>query len=315
MALPPEAVADRRRLTRRVVVWRSVAALAAAFAVLAWVKALGLSDAFPTDGPRVAVLKVTGVIVSDDDRRDALKAVAEDADVKALVLLINSPGGTFVGSDALHQQVRAVAANKPVVAVIDDVAASGGYMAAVAADRVLASRGSITASVGVIFQSPRISRLMDQVGVDMDVWRSGDLKALPSPFEESPPAAREQAQDMVDKLFLMFLAMVTDRRNLSPSQTAIIRDGRVVTGQTALDLNLIDQLGDEAAARQWLAAEKAIAETLPTADITPEPELERGGFLSDALAYVVGRPSGVREIAMSGLLALWRPLAPGDGLR
>ncbi|MEQ9121204.1 MAG: signal peptide peptidase SppA [Alphaproteobacteria bacterium] len=315
MAMSPEAIADRRRMTRRLVVWRTVAALAAALAIVAWAGLAGLGDLAGASGDRVAVLEVSGVIGSDRDRADALERVKDDDAIKALVLRIDSPGGTFVGSDDLHRRIRAVAAEKPVVAVINDVAASGGYMAAIAADRIFARRGSITASVGVIFQTPRVSRLLDSVGVDMDVWRSGELKALPSPLEPPPAAAAAQAQAMVDRLFGMFLDMVRERRGLDDAAAAKVADGRVVTGAEALDLGLIDALGDEAAARDWLAEARNVAADLPVEDVTPPPPLERKGMLGQALAYVLGDPAPGAELALSGLLALWSPLAPAGDLR
>lgn len=311
MAYSAEAIVERRRLTRRVVVWRSVAALAAALAVVAFAGFAGFGGGLSVGGARIAKLDIVGVIVSDADRRDALKAAAEDDDVKALIISIDSPGGTFVGSDDLHRQIRAVAAEKPVVAIINDVAASGGFMAAIAADRVYARRGSITASVGVIFQAPRVHRLMESVGVDMDIWRSGELKARPSPFEPTPEGARRQAQEMVDQLFDMFLKMAVDRRGLTDAAAAVISDGRVVTGERALELGLIDALGDGEQARAWLAAEKGVSEDIKVVDITPKRELDDRGVIGQALAFVLGDAPAAQKLKLSGLLALWSPLAPG----
>lgn len=307
-----EAIVERRRLNRRLIVWRSAAALAAALAVVAWAGVAGLGDLFRVGGARVAVLNVVGVIVGDADRRAALEAAARDDDVKALLLVIDSPGGSFVGSDDLYRDLRMVAAEKPVVAVIENVAASGGYMAAIAADRIFARRGSITGSVGVIFQAPRVTRLMDAVGVDLDIWRSGELKARPSPFEETPEAAKAQAQAMVDRLFAMFLEMVVERRGLEAAQTDIVRDGRVVTGDRALELGLIDALGGDEDARAWLAAEKGVSDDLPEADITPEREFEGGGLYGRVLGFLFGAGGSAGNLGASGLLALWRPLAPGS---
>ncbi|MBT6314000.1 MAG: signal peptide peptidase SppA [Alphaproteobacteria bacterium] len=307
MALSSEALADRRRMRRRLIWWRSLAAIAIALAVFAWAGVAGLGG-LANKGDYVAWLAIDGVIVSDDARRDALQAVAEDEAAKALVLRIDSPGGTFVGSDDLFKSIREVAAEKPVVAVIGDVAASGGYMAAIAADRIYARQGSITASVGVIFQSPRVTGLMDNVGVAMDVWRSGDLKARPSPLEETPPKAASQAQEMVDELFVMFLGMVEQRRELPPESVALIRDGRVVTGASALKLGLIDALGAERDARIWLEAEKQVSEDLPSRDVTPKDEFEGSGWVSTALSWVFGAKKQSDGLLMSGLLALWRPM-------
>lgn len=307
MALSSEALADRRRMRRRLIWWRSLAAVAIALAIFAWAGVAGLGK-LASKGDHIAWLAIDGVIVSDDARRDALQAVAEDESAKALVLRIDSPGGTFVGSDDLFKSIREVAEEKPVVAVIDDVAASGGYMAAIAADRIYARQGSITASIGVIFQSPRVTGLMDNVGVGLDVWRSGDLKAQPSPLEETPPKASAQAQEMVDELFAMFLDMVETRRTLPPESIALIRDGRVVTGATAVSLGLIDALGAERDARAWLNEEKQVSEDLPTHDITPKDEFEGSGWVSTALSWVFGVERKSDGLLLSGLLALWRPM-------
>ena len=307
MALSSEALADRRRMRRHLIWWRSLAAVAIALALFAWAGVAGVGN-FINKGDHVALLSIDGVIVSDDLRRDALATVAEDESAKALVLRIDSPGGTFVGSDDLFKSIREVAAEKPVVAVIGDVAASGGYIAAIAADRIYARQGSITASVGVIFQSPRVTGLMDNVGVAMDVWRSGELKARPSPLEESPPEAATQAQEMVDELFVVFLDMVENRRTLTPESVALIRDGRVVTGATALELGLIDALGAERDGRVWLEAEKQVSKDLPARDITPNGEFEGNGWVSIALSWLFNTKQQSDGLLLSGLLVLWRPM-------
>jgi len=294
-------------MRRHLIWWRSLAAVAIALALFAWAGVAGVGN-FINKGDHVALLSIDGVIVSDDLRRDALATVAEDESAKALVLRIDSPGGTFVGSDDLFKSIREVAAEKPVVAVIGDVAASGGYIAAIAADRIYARQGSITASVGVIFQSPRVTGLMDNVGVAMDVWRSGELKARPSPLEESPPEAATQAQEMVDELFVVFLDMVENRRTLTPESVALIRDGRVVTGATALELGLIDALGAERDGRVWLEAEKQVSKDLPARDITPNGEFEGNGWVSIALSWLFNTKQQSDGLLLSGLLVLWRPM-------
>jgi len=315
MPLPPEAVAERRRLTRRLVLWRTLAALALMVAVLAWSGVAGLGDLLPGGGDRVAILDIHGVIASDRQRSLAIAALKDDDSVKALMLRIDSPGGTFVGSDDLHRELREIATQKPVVAIINNVAASGGYMAAIAADQIFARRGSITASVGVIFQSPRVSRLMETVGIDMDIWRSGSLKSRPSPFETASEEASQQAQEMVNRLYTMFLDMVKDRRGLTVPAVIEISDGRVVTGQRALELGLIDVLGGEESARAWLADKKSISKDLPTDNITPEPPLERHGLMGRAMTAVLGDRQAGAEFGLSGLLALWHPLASSPSLR
>jgi len=315
MALSPEVIAERRRLSRRLIFWRSAAALAVALAIVAWFRVAGVGSPWGQNGDRVAVLNVSGVIVQDQARLDAIEAAAADDDVKALIVNIDSPGGTFVGSDDLYRGLREMAAKKPVVAVINNVAASGGYMAALASDRIFARRGSITGSVGVLFQAPRVNRLLDSVGVDIDVWRSGALKARPSPLEPPTAAVDAHANEMVQRLFGMFIDMVRERRSLSPDVVTLISDGRVVIGAEAVQLGLIDALGEISTAREWLAAEHDVSGDLPEVDMTPPPPYERQGILGQVLALALGRQEAGAMLAPSGLLALWRPLAPAAQVR
>lgn len=309
MSLSPQLIAERRRLSRRLLLWRTAAALAAAIAVVAWVRAAGVGSPWGSGGDGVAVIDISGVIVQDDARERALKNAADDDSIKALVVRIDSPGGTFVGSDALYRSLRAVTAEKPVVALIGNVAASGGYMAAIAADHIFASRGSITGSIGVIFQSPRVNRLLDNVGVDVDVWRSGELKARPSPLEPPNAAVDAQAEDMVRRLFGIFIDIVRERRSLSTESERRVSDGRVVIGAHALDLGLIDAIGDMADARSWLEENGAVPAGLREVDITPPPPYERKGLMAQALAFVLGNEQTDAILTPSGLLALWRPLS------
>lgn len=315
MALTPEVIAERRRLGRRLVFWRSAAALAVALAVVAWFRVAGIVSPWGETGDRVAVLDISGVIIQDRARLDAIKAAGADDRVQALIINIDSPGGTFVGSDDLYRSLRDVAEMKPVVAVINNVAASGGYMAALASERIFARRASITGSVGVLFQAPRVNRLLDNVGVDVDVWRSGALKARPSPLEAPTVAVDAHAQEMVQHLFVMFIDMVKERRSLTPDVVARISDGRVVIGAEAVKLGLIDAIGEISAARDWLATEHDVSDDLPEVDVTPAAAEERQGLLGQALAFALGRDQADAMLAPSGLLVLWRPLASAAQVR
>lgn len=256
--------AERRRLRRRVFWWRLAAILLVATAVIA---ALAGDD--EASGDRIARVEIDGVI-TDDKKRDAmLDSIAEDDAVKALILRINSPGGTTVGGEALYRSVRAVSEKKPVVAVMGEVAASAAYMTAIACDRIIARGNSITASVGVIFAAPNFHRAIDSLGIEMIEIKSGAQKAEPSPFHPVDEAKLAAERDLVAESFEWFLGLVRERRGLNPQQIAVVRDGRILNGRMALDQRLIDEIGDENDAVNWLETEKGVEKDLPIVDRKP----------------------------------------------
>jgi len=179
--------------------------------------------------------------------------IADDPDVEALIVNITSPGGTFGGGEAYFKVLRQISDSKPVVAIMGDLATSGAYMTAIAADRIYASRGTITGSVGVIMQSANITGLLDKLGIEPEIIKSGPAKAVPNPMEQLSPDSRAQLQGIIDELQGMFLQMVSDRRGQSVAElNAVIGDGRILTGTAAADAGLIDEVGDENDARLWL---------------------------------------------------------------
>ncbi|MCA8930202.1 MAG: signal peptide peptidase SppA [Alphaproteobacteria bacterium] len=264
-----DRMVDRRRLKRQVVLWRSLALVVVT--VLATLLAMRLagddsSGAF-AKGPHIARLSIAGVIQTDQSLLDRIDRLTRDGTVRAVLLHIDSPGGTYAGAEALYGALRQLAAAKPVVAVMDGVAASGGYMAAVATDHIVARAGTITGSVGVIMQMPRLKGLLDSLGIQVEEVRSGPLKATPSPFETPDEPARAATRALIDDLFRQFLTIVTSRRPLAEPTLEQVRTGRVFTGRQALPLGLIDAIGGEAEARHWLASEHGIAADLPVRNV------------------------------------------------
>lgn len=303
MALDSDALVDRRRLKRRLTLWRSLAIIALVVAVVAAIgRFAGLAER-----SHIARLNVTGVILHDEDRLDALDRLIRDDSVKALIVSIDSPGGTVVGGEALFKTLRRVAEAKPVVAVMGDVAASAGYMTALAADYIAAHEGTITGSVGVIMQTTEISGLLDKIGVSAEAVRSGPLKANPSPFEPMDPAARATTQRMVNDIFQMFLDMARTRRNLSPDRVRLIADGRVFTGRQAVAAGLIDSTGGERAARDWLAREHNVSRQLPVRNIRFDRGVQSWFERLDSLAR---KTVFSERLTLDGLVSVWHP----DGL-
>ncbi len=254
---------ERRRKWRRSAFWRGFG-VAAAIAVVAglWLGAGALAPG----RAQVARVAVAGVI-TDDRKRDQLFAdLADDAAVRAVVVRINSPGGSTAGSEALYASLRAVAAKKPVVAVLAEVAASGGYVAAIGTDHIVARGNTLTGSIGVIMEYPDLTGVMDRLGVAMETVRSSPLKAEPSPFRETSPAARAVDEAMVADSYDWFRGLVGERRDLDGAGLDAVANGQIFTGRLALANGLVDEIGGEPEALAWLESREPGLGALPVRD-------------------------------------------------
>lgn len=300
MTQDSDVLIDRRRLKRGLVIWRALAIVAMVAVVIAVVGRL-------QDGPlrnHVARLAVEGLILADPELVEALAEVAGNPRAKALIVRVDSPGGTFVGGESLFRSLRSVAAEKPVVAVMGTVATSAGYMAAIAADRVFAHEGTITGSIGVILQTTDITGLLGKIGVTAEAIKSSPLKATPSPLEPLTDAARAAAQTIIDDMHALFIAMVAERRSLDAEDAHALADGRVYSGRRALEVNLVDDIGDEREARIWLAEARDVPESLPTRDVeitgSGETWLESVSSLAENLLVS-------ERLTLDGLVSVWHP--------
>ena len=293
---------QRMSLRRSRFRWRVIALVA-----VLCVAALLMGQMPRTTGPHVAHFDVEGVIASDVERVRLLHRIAENDAVEALVVRINSPGGTVTGSEELYDALRTIAAAKPVVATMGDVAASGGYIAALAADRVFAMGNTITGSVGVIFQAPNVHELMERVGVQMVEIKSGDLKAEPNPFKPVDPEVIAAERVLVEDSFQWFLDLVRERRGIDGDTLAEIGRGGIFTGRMALERGLIDGVGGLDEARAWLRTEHDVAADLP---LVPYAIEEEGSFPLDFLlgsAVMSGARDALGGLDMGGRLGtgLW----------
>jgi protease-4 len=262
MTATSDLVLERRRVRRSLALWR-IAAILAILAVI--VLALPRTGAGARDD-HVARITISGVIASDRERAEAIERIAETGRAKALIVNVNSPGGTVAGSEALYDSLRRVAAEKPVVATMNEVAASGGYLAAIAADHVVARHTSLTGSIGVVAQVPNVSELLDKVGVSVTNVRSAPLKAAPDPVTPTDPAAIEALEATILDSFAWFRGIVAERRGLEGPALEAVTDGRVFTGRQALENGLVDELGAPRAARAWLESEHGIGPGLEVVD-------------------------------------------------
>lgn len=300
MSLETDALLERRRLRRQVGVWRIFAVVLGVLAILAAVGRF----AGPLDGDYVARLTIDGLIVEDPARRAALTDIATDSNARALIVHVNSPGGTVVGGEDLYNALRQVAGAKPVAAVMGTLATSAGYMTAVAADRIFAREGTITGSIGVIFQTTEVTGLLAKLGVSAEAIKSSPLKAQPSPLEPLTEAGRAATRAIVRDLYDFFVDLVTERRSLTRGDVLALADGRIYTGRQAFANGLIDNIGDEATAYDWLVEARGIATDLPIRDVA----IERGGDLRSFLATTLWEKSLFsKALTLDGLVSLWHP--------
>lgn len=301
MSLDTDALIDRRRLKRRLMVWRLLTVLALLVAALA---AVGKRGEAPWAKSHIARLSVEGIISDDRPRDDALKAAMDDPNVKALIVYIDSPGGTVVGGENLYQRLRDVAAKKPVVATMGTLAASGGYMTAIGADYILARNGTITGSIGVIMQTTEFTGLMDKLGIEAEAIKSAPLKAVPSPFEKLTPDGRAATREVVMDMYDMFIGMVAERRRLPRDVAQRLGDGRVYTGRQAVENKLVDAIGGEAEARDWLAESRGVPRSTPVRELKVDrPDDDLPGILGK----VAGKALFSERLTLDGLVSLWHP--------
>ncbi|WP_370154383.1 signal peptide peptidase SppA [Ferrovibrio sp.] len=308
MSFDTDAWLERRKLARRLNWWRLVAVLALLAVGLGALWWIDPGNVIARRQDHVARLEIAGLIAENPWWAEKLQEAAEDDHVKALIVYVNSPGGSTYGGEQLYTGIRRVAETKPVVAVIGTMGASAGYMTAIAADRVFARETSLTGSIGVLFQTAEFSELLGKLGVSAESIASGPLKDQPSPIKPLSPEGREQLRRMVMETYDWFVGLVAERRQLPPEQVRVLADGRVYSGRTALNHGLIDELGSIAEARRWLAESKAISDDLPLQDIPSEPPIDGWrGMAGQAFSALFGKSLFPERLRLDGLVSLWHP--------
>jgi protease-4 len=325
MSLDADLIVDRRRMRRKLTFWRVLAFLVAIVAIVGVAATLARrSDiAVAAGGDYIARIKITGLIRNDEDRVQALEKLAKSS-VKGVVVHIDSPGGTTAGSEQLHNSLRLVAAAKPMVVVVDGLAASGGYIAAMSAEHIVAQQTSLVGSIGVLFQYPNFSEVLKTIGVKVEEIKSSPLKAAPNGFEPTSPEARAAVEALVKDSYAWFRDMVKDRRKMDDELLQRVADGRVFTGRQGVELKLVDELGNEKTAVDWLTKEKGLKPDTPVRDWDLKSRFGDLSILHMATAAVLdavglgafarqletwGAVRAIERLNLDGLLALWHPPA------
>jgi protease-4 len=302
MPLSADEVIDRRRLKRRLTLWRVIAVVAIVAIV---VVAVGrFKDSGFASKDYVARVSVNGIITTNLTRNDALQRISNDKNAKALIVRIDSPGGTVVGGEDLFWSLRAISKQKPVVAVFGSLGTSGAYMTALGADRIFAREGSITGSIGVILQSTDLTGLLEKLGVKPVSIKSSPLKAQPNPLEPLSKEARKATEEVIGDIYQMFVDMVASRRNIDMDRARALADGRVFTGRQGLKVGLIDAIGGEEEARAWLSNTRKIDLTLPIKDI----KISKQRKIWQALFQgIFGKTLFSKRLTLDGPISLWHP--------
>lgn len=307
--LPPQSAhealaADSYRRSRGL--WRVLALVAAVTAILA----VTARFAMPGQGAGDIIARVTidGMITTNAERQALFERLIEDERVKAVVVAINSPGGSTAGGEELYESLRRLSAEKPTVSVINELGASAAYMTAIGTDRIFARRLSIVGSIGVLYQHVNAGKLLDTIGIDLDKVASGPLKAEPDYDEPLEGAPRASLAELVEDSFDWFVEIVAERRNMERSAALALADGRIMTGRVGVETGLIDDIGGELEAIDWLERDKGVPEGLAVIDVWPQPEDGfgwAGRLLGGSARAALGlSPEG--PVMLDGLVSLWQ---------
>jgi protease-4 len=322
MSLDADLIVDRRRMRRKLTFWRVLAVLVIAVVVVGAAAFLGRRGGLTGVGDYIARVTIQGLIRDDEERVQQLERLGQSKAARAVIVHVDSPGGTTAGSEQLYDALMRLKERKPIVIVVDGLAASGGYITAIAGDHIVAKQTSLVGSIGVLFQYPNFTDLLDKVGVKVESIKSSPIKAAPSGFEPTSPEARAAIESIIKDSYAWFRGLVQDRRHLNDDELQAIADGRVFTGHQGIGLKLIDELGDERTGIAWLAKEKNINEKLPVHDYQLRRRFSDLPFLHAAAAAALeaagfsglargmhewGAIQAVERLNLDGLLALWHP--------
>ena len=322
MASELDMVLDQRLLRTRLWRWRFIAG-ALALLALGTLASLGRRS---DDGPgglfgqraHIARLGISGLITEDRAMVELMKKLGDDTAVKAVILDVNSPGGTTTGGETLYNAVIELAKKKPVAAVGGTIATSAAYMISVAADRYFVHGNTITGSVGVIFQYPQVDEALGKLGIKMHEIKSGPLKAVPSMFEPLDEGGKALAEGMVKEGQQWFLGLVTARRGIKSADIPGLEQGSIFSGRQAVTYKLADEIGGEDEAVAWLEKTKGIAAKLPVFERKPRrppawgllgeagatPQDSAAGYAQAILERMFG-DTDLARLRLDGLLSVW----------
>ena len=202
--------------------------------------------------PHIARISISGIIYDNIKLVETINDLSKNDNVKSVFVKINSPGGTVVGSESLYVAIDRLSHTKPVISLMGEVAASGGYIVALASNHILARQNTLTGSIGVIIEYQNFSELSNKIGISIDSIKSGKIKGGQNPLSPFDPLVKNNDQKLVDYSFDWFISLIKNNRNIDQNVIDLVSDGRTLTGGMAMDLGLIDGIGSEKEALEYL---------------------------------------------------------------
>ena len=254
------------------------------------------------ENPFIAKLSIDSIIMNNPELIKKLELLKNDKNLRAVLVNVNSPGGTVVGSKEIYDNLKKISEKIPVAISMKEVAASGGYMVALAGNKIFCYEGTITGSIGVIMQSVNIEKLLESLGIEPIIFKSGELKAKPNLIEKLSTSDKDVIQKIIESIHESFLTMVKNNRKISAENLKIISDGRIFTGIEAKKINLVDEIGSEKDALDWLKAETKMEKDIDVIKIESETNF------SNILDILSLKSIFKKKISISnGLFAIWAP--------
>ena len=217
--------------------------------------------------PHIARISISGIIYDNIKLVETINNLSKNENVKSVFVKINSPGGTVVGSESLYVAIDRLSHIKPVISLMGEVATSGGYIVALASNHILARQNTLTGSIGVIIEYQNFSELSNKIGISIDSIKSGKIKGGQNPLSPFDPLVKNNDQKLVDYSFDWFISLIKNNRNVDPNVIDLVSDGRTLTGGMAMDLGLIDGIGSEKEALEYLETNYPSIKGLKVIDI------------------------------------------------
>lgn len=276
MNITPDYLIERKQTKSQLLIWKLIAIILILLLFFFVGKNFAPQDVLNGNNKDyIASVLIDGIIFEEEKRDKKLKKIIDDADIKAVIVNVNSPGGTVVGSEKIYNILLKISQKKPVVIVMGTMAASGGYLISLAGDYIISHNGTITGSIGVILQTAEVTDLAQKLGITFNNFKSGELKGAPNPTEKLTEAVRVAVMENVEDTYDFFLELVAERRKMTLEEVKKLADGRIYSGRQALKLKLVDSIGSEDTALKWLQEVKKINANLAVKDyqLKPKPKL------------------------------------------
>ncbi len=283
---------ERSKLRKNLLQWRLLAFILLLAIIWVNMKEKMAPTIITNQDGVIARIKIDGFIEYDEDKLEKIAELLKNNTIKAVILKVNSPGGTFNGATSIYDAISKVAHKIPLVTVINGMAASGGYMVSLPAARIFANSGSIVGSIGVISEAFEATELSKMLGIKPIIIKSSPLKAVPNMFEKMNEEMENSVRDVIYDLYDTFVEMVRQNRFASLNKADIVKicDGRIYTGKQAVKIGLIDEIGDENIAAEWLKKHKNINTNAEIVDFDLEDvKTDRYGWFFENNSAALGK--------------------------